>query len=155
MHIMDWNNGSENQHIALKAAFVLIAVCLQKPSQKSKTKDPKECLTRRVALRKNGDIDQLIREGRTIQQRIGRSRKIEPPNKAKIFAKLVIKGQIIAALRYLSDNDSIQAFYLFLMTSWSNSRKNIQYLKKPDWDLCCLVRKRIFPIAFTNRSMGK
>ena len=43
MHIMDWNNGSENQHIALKAAFVLVAVCLQKPSQKSKTKDHKEC----------------------------------------------------------------------------------------------------------------
>ena len=60
MHIMDWNNGSESQHIALKAAFVLVAVCLQKPSQKSKTKDHKECLTRRVALWKNGDIDQLI-----------------------------------------------------------------------------------------------
>ena len=106
MHIMDWNNGSESQHIALKAAFVLVAVCLQKPSQKSKTKDHKECLTRRVALWKNGDIDQLIREGRMIQQRIGRSRKIEPPNKAKIFAKLVMEGQINAALRYLSDNDS-------------------------------------------------
>ena len=38
-HIMDWNNGSENQDIALKAAFVLVAVCLQKPSQKSKTND--------------------------------------------------------------------------------------------------------------------
>jgi len=86
MHIMDWNNGSENQHIALKAAFVLVAVCLQKPSQRSKTKDHKECLTRCVALWKNRDLDQLIREGRMIQQRIGRSRKIEPPNKAKIFA---------------------------------------------------------------------
>ena len=106
MHIMDWNNGSENQHIALKAAFVLVAVCLQKQSQKSKTKDHKECLTRRVALWKNGDIDQLIREGRMIQQRIGRSRKIEPPNKAKIFAKLVMEGKINAALGYLSDNDS-------------------------------------------------
>ena len=37
---------------------------------------------------------------------IGRSRKIEPPNKAKIFAKLVMESQTNAALRYLSDNDS-------------------------------------------------
>lgn len=106
MHLMDWNNGSENKHIALKAAFVLVAVCLQKPSPKSMTKDHKECLTRRVALWTNGDIDQLIREGRMIQQRIGRSRKIEPPNKAKIFAKLVMEGRINYALCYLSDNDS-------------------------------------------------
>ena len=43
-----------------------------------------------------------------IQQRIGRSRKIEPPNKkAKIFAKLVMEGQINVALRYLSENDSM------------------------------------------------
>ena len=46
VHIMDWNNKAENQHIALKAAFVLVAVCLQKPSQKSKAKDHKECLAR-------------------------------------------------------------------------------------------------------------
>ena len=106
MHITDWNNGLENQHIALKAAFVLMAVCLQKPSQKSKTKDHKDCLTRRLELWKNGDIDQLVREGRMIQQRIGKSRKTKPPNKAKIFAKLVMEGQINAALRHLSDNDS-------------------------------------------------
>ena len=30
VHIMDWNNIAENQHIALKAAFVLVAVCLKK-----------------------------------------------------------------------------------------------------------------------------
>ena len=28
-----------------------------------------------------------------------------PPNKAKIFAKLVMEGQINSALRYLSEND--------------------------------------------------
>jgi len=38
-HINDWNNRSPLQHIALKAAIVLLAVGLQKPSQKSKAKD--------------------------------------------------------------------------------------------------------------------
>ena len=83
---MHWNNIAENQRIALKAAFVLVAVCLQKRSQKSKTKDHKECLARRLALWKNGDLDQLIREGRMIQQRICRYRKIAPLNKANIIA---------------------------------------------------------------------
>ena len=38
-HLNDWNNGSESQHIALKAFIVLLALELQKPSQRSKAKD--------------------------------------------------------------------------------------------------------------------
>ena len=40
-----------------------------------------------------------------IQKRITKSRKPEPPNRAKIFAKLVMEGQINSALRYLSEED--------------------------------------------------
>ena len=90
---------------------------------------------------KNGDIDQLIREGRVIQQRIGRSRKIEPPNKAKIFAKLVMEGQIKAALRVLSDNDSKGLLPLSddVMEQLQEKHQEL-CLKKRDWDRCCLVR---------------
>ena len=35
-YINDWNNGTAMQHLALKAAIVLLAVGLQKPSQKPK-----------------------------------------------------------------------------------------------------------------------
>ena len=45
-HINDWNNGSKMKPIALKAAIVLLAVGLQKPSQKSKAKDHHECLAK-------------------------------------------------------------------------------------------------------------
>ena len=38
-HINDWNNGTIMQHIALKAAIVLLALALQKPGQKSKAKE--------------------------------------------------------------------------------------------------------------------
>ena len=44
LHINDWNNGAKCQHIALKAAFVLLAVGLQKPSPKSKAKEHQELL---------------------------------------------------------------------------------------------------------------
>jgi len=49
-HINDWNNGSDMRHISLKAAFVLLAVCLQKPSQKSKAKEHQECLAKRLKV---------------------------------------------------------------------------------------------------------
>ena len=37
-----------------------------------------------------------------IQRHLDRSPKADPPNKAKIFAKLVMEGQIHSALRYLT-----------------------------------------------------
>ena len=38
-HINDWNNSTESYYIALKAAFVLLALVLQKPSHNSKARD--------------------------------------------------------------------------------------------------------------------
>ena len=104
-HINDWNNGSAMQHLALKAAIVLLAVGLQKPYQKSKAKEHQECLEKRLKLWRNGKIDCLLREGRMIQRRIQKSCRNDPPNKAKVFAKLVMEGQISSALRYISEND--------------------------------------------------
>ena len=45
----------------------------------------------------------IMERGRN--KRITKSRKPEPPNRAKTFAKLVIEGQINLALRYLSEED--------------------------------------------------
>jgi hypothetical protein len=56
-----------------------------------------------LALWKDGQIDKLLREGRMIQARIGKSKKSEPPDRAKIFAKLVMEGQINSAMRFLSE----------------------------------------------------
>ena len=100
--INDWNNGSPLQHIALKAAIVLLAVGLQKPSQKSKAKDYKECLGKRLDQWNRGEIDFLLREGRTIQRRLISSNRKNEPDSARVFANLVMSGQINSALRYLS-----------------------------------------------------
>jgi len=104
-HINDWNNRSNMRHISLKAAFVLFAVCLQKPSQKSKAKEHQECLAKRLKLWKDGEIEVLVREGRLIQRRLTSSRRADPLNKAKVFANLVMAGQLHSALRYLNDDD--------------------------------------------------
>ena len=105
-HIDDWNNRSPMQHLALKAVIVLLAVALQKPGQRSKAKEHQECLKKRLTLWRNGEIGSLLREGRMIQRRLSKSHKNDPPNKARIFAKLVMKGQINFALRYLSEDES-------------------------------------------------
>ena len=41
-----------------------------------------------------------------IQKRLTKPRRNDPPNKAKMFAKLVLEGQINSTLRYLSEQDS-------------------------------------------------
>ena len=94
------------QHLALKAAIVLLATALRKPGQRSKAKEHQECLEKRLTLWRNGEIESLLREGRMIQRRLLKSNKNDPPNKARIFAKLVMEGQINSALRYLSKDDS-------------------------------------------------
>ena len=66
LHINDWNCSSDNQHISLKAALVLLTVALQKPSPKSKTKDHQEALSKRLTLWKLGEISKLLREGRIL-----------------------------------------------------------------------------------------
>ena len=91
--INDWNNSTESHHIALKAAFVLLALVLQKPSQKSKARDHQKCLAKRLELWKDGKIAELLREGRSVQKRLVRShQKKNIFHIKKIFAKLVMEG---------------------------------------------------------------
>ena len=62
-------------------------------------------MIKRLALWKEGVIESLQCEGLSIQKRILKTKRAKPPDKAKIFAKLVMQGQINSPLRYLSDDD--------------------------------------------------
>ena len=89
-----------------KSFFVLLAVGLQKPNPKSKAKDRQDALSKRLALWKDGEISKLKREGRIIQSRIGKFKGANQPDKAKIFAKLELEGQINSALCFLSETSN-------------------------------------------------
>ena len=52
---------------AIKAAMTMLALLLQKPSAKSKSTDHVNCLHQRIALWEKGDIQELLKEGKTIQ----------------------------------------------------------------------------------------
>ena len=105
-HINDWNNSSNNCHVSLKAALVLLGVGLQKPGPKSKAKDHQDALAKRLILWRKGEISKLLRECRIIQRRIGKLKGSASLDKTKVFAKLVLEGQINAALRFVSESSS-------------------------------------------------
>lgn len=105
-----WNNDSIYfRDIALKVLMVMPALLLQKPSFKSTSKEHSLCLSRRLAQWESGDIAALLREARTIQDKL---RSSTPPNSlseerlAKTFAKLVFEGKISAAIKLLEQQSS-------------------------------------------------
>ena len=85
---------------------MLLAVGLQKPSPKSKAKELQELLSKCLVQWKEGEINKLFCEGRIIQSRIGKLRSPDPPDKFKVFTKLLLEGQINSALRFLSESTS-------------------------------------------------
>ena len=95
------------ESIALRAATVLPILLLQKPSSTSKSKDHNECLKRRLALWKDGNLLELVREGRTIQHRLRNNRKPLSSNAeqqlSRTFSRLMFEGKTHAAIQLLSD----------------------------------------------------
>ena len=87
LHINGWNSGSDNPHIYLKAAFVLLPLGLQKLNAKSKAKDHQDVLSMRFTHWRQVEINKLLRERRIIQGRIGKLKASDPPDRSKVFAK--------------------------------------------------------------------
>ena len=74
---------SPQEAIALKTAMVLPALMLQRPHSSAGTTDHTYCLERRLPLCRAGRIDELIREGHTMQ---GHLAKLKSRSGLTIFA---------------------------------------------------------------------
>ena len=89
------------ESIALKVMPILL---LQKPSRNSKAKDHIACLERCLRTWRDGDLNELTIEGRTIQQRIPKpSTSMSNDHLTRTFAKLMFQGKTKAALQLLTD----------------------------------------------------
>ena len=98
-------NSSAMESAAMTAIMVACALLLQKPYAASKTRDHVNALERRIIAWKDGDIDGLMREGRTIQTHLQTGRRnAHADQNARVFAKLMFEGKTHSALRYLSEN---------------------------------------------------
>ena len=96
------------ESVALTSVMVVCAILLQKPHPASKSRDHISALERRLSAWRNGDIDGLMREGRTIQAHL-QSHHLNAghgngEHNARIFSKLMLEGKTHAALRFLSEN---------------------------------------------------
>ena len=105
-------DGTALEQIALKAAMLMPKLLLHKPHPKSKTKEHTRCLERRLHVWSAGNFEELIKEGKIIQQHLPQRRmKTSDQNQrlAKTFASLMLRGKVRAALRLLSENSSAGA----------------------------------------------
>ena len=62
-------------------------------------------MSKLLTLWRQGEINKLLREGRISQDRIGKLKASDPPDRSKVFAKLVLEGQN-SALRFLNETTS-------------------------------------------------
>ena len=66
-------DGSALERMAMKAAMTMPAMLLQQSHHRSKAKDHTLCLERRLHLWSDGNLDELLDEGRTIQCKFTRN----------------------------------------------------------------------------------
>ena len=98
-----FGSASALEAVTLKAATVFPILLLQKPSSASKTKNHITCLERRLACWSKGDLDELVREGRAIQQRLPKQRSAKANTSlSRSFASLMFRGKCKAALDLLT-----------------------------------------------------
>ena len=101
-----WINDIPLRKIALKAVRVMSALLLQKPSKTSKLKDHHVTLERRLKLWEERKIEELLYEGKTMQERL------KSPDNSMItkisikFKLLMSKGNVNGVLKLLTNNMS-------------------------------------------------
>ena len=86
----------------MKAVMIMPALLLQRPHPKSKDKEQVARLEDRLTKWHEGDIISLLREVRTIQDRLRNNWQRKPPDDhqgARAFQKLVAVENVNAALR--------------------------------------------------------
>ena len=99
-----YGSASMLEAVALKSATVLPILLLQKPSKASKAKDHTKCLERRLASWSNGNLEELVREGRSLQPRLPRDGSARANTTlACFFANLIFIGKCKATLDLISN----------------------------------------------------
>ena len=103
--IISWTSKSAIRPIALKCLMTMPALLLKKPSKSSKSKDHVEALKRRLELWLKGDINELVLECETIQNRMKTSvRSTSIDAVSKQFASLMKTGKVNAAVKLITNN---------------------------------------------------
>ena len=99
-----YGTASALKSVALKAAIVLSILLLQKPTKRLKIKEHTQCLERRLRSWSNCNLEELLKEGRALQQRLPRHQSAQANSTlARSFSNLMFTGKCKAALDQLSN----------------------------------------------------
>ena len=107
-----WNEAKQPlNEIALKMVMIMPSLLLQKPTNKSTSKQHTEYLKKRLGHWTSGNFDELMKEGRAIQHKLKQQARKDETSEhtSKVFAKLMLRGKVHAALRLLNKAESLGA----------------------------------------------
>ena len=102
-HVNIWTFRSKQDIIAMKALMVFPILMLQKTSFTSKSKDNVRTLKRRLNQWKDGQIEKLLVESKTIQERLfkGSAKNQSSDSETTLFARFMEDGKVNKALKLL------------------------------------------------------
>ena len=102
-----FNNKTQYEPIALHLVQIYIPLMLQKPSAKSKNRDHIRYLEKRLQWWKEGELEKLVKEGKAIQEILQKHKDSNRPAELRAFSRLMLKGQLKKALKFVDVDDSI------------------------------------------------
>ena len=99
-----YNNATALEGIAMKTVMVVPALLLHRPHPPSKTKDHGRLLEDRLMKWTKGDLESLLHEGQTIQNRlkVTQCQHQDEGKTARSFEKLVAMDNVKSALRLIA-----------------------------------------------------
>ena len=101
----EWLHDSPLKDIAFKAIMVMPSLLLQKPLQKSKSKDHLRALVRRLQLWESGEVMELLKESETIQKNMKTTNKTTFIDEiSKKFTREMRKSNVHNAMKLLTNN---------------------------------------------------
>ena len=102
-HVSIWTFRSKQDIIAMKALMVFPILMLQKTSFTSKSKDNVRTLKRRLNQWKDGQIEKLLVESKTIQERLFKdsAKNQSSDSETTLFAQFMEDGKVNKALKLL------------------------------------------------------
>ena len=101
----EWLHDLPLKDIAFKAIMVIPSLLLQKPSQKSKSKEYFRALERRLELWQSGEVMEQLKESDTIQKNMKATNKTTSINEiSKKFTREMRKGNVHNAMKPLTNN---------------------------------------------------
>ena len=89
-----FNNKTQYEPIALHLIQIFIPLMLQKPSAKSKNRDHKRYLEKRLKWWTESKLDELLDEGRATQKHLSQLSESKRGSELKAFTRLMLQGKL-------------------------------------------------------------